>query len=49
MPKRPAGSGGMYNSRIIAATSYLPKASPYNVFNSYFFTLVLTFVFYEKM
>ena len=41
MPKRPAGSCGMYNSRIMAATLYLPMASPYYfVFNIRFFTLV---------
>ena len=43
MPKRPAGSDGMYNSRIMAATSYLPKASPYIVFNNRLFTLTLFF------
>ena len=44
MPKRPSGSGGMYNSRIMAATLYLPKAGPYIVFNNRFFTLVPFFV-----
>lgn len=29
----------MYKARIMAATSYLPKASPYIVFNNRFFTL----------
>lgn len=29
MPKRPSGSGALYNPQIMAATLYLPKASPY--------------------
>ena len=37
MPKRPDGSDGMYKTRIMAATLYLPKASPYIVFNNRFF------------
>ncbi len=37
MPKRPDGSDGMYNSRIMAATLYLPMASHYIIFNNCFF------------
>ena len=37
MPKRPAGSCGMYKARIMPATLYLPKANPYIVFNNRFF------------
>ncbi len=37
MPKRPAGSDGMYNSQIMAPILYLPPASPYIVFDNRFF------------
>ena len=43
MPKRPDGSDGMYRARIMPATSYLPKARPYIVFNNRLFTLTLFF------
>ena len=36
MLKRAAGSDGMYNSRIMAAKLYVPKARPYIVFNNLF-------------
>ena len=37
MPKRLSESNGMYNSRIMTATLYLPMASPYFVFNNLFY------------
>ena len=48
MPKRPSESDGMYKAQIMAATSYLPTASPYIVFNNHFFTLVRNFLIYNN-